>query len=574
VKGFPVTIALHDPVSASADMDAPARSPEEARKVLLVTQLPSDFTEMSRVAEALHRRGHAVYFVHHPARHDQLDVDPVVRRLRELKASGDIADFELIYETPARVAVPPVPAPTSQKKDDEERWPQRFQRSIRNWVESKRDGWFCPKPLVPATEWFFATLMAAPVTIDRWHKNTHRFVMRWGYYEPRAWYVEKRYKTSEWLKEQLAGPRYVVALLKLYAKRYRAYRDVLARHDIQCIVLPEDCVGMVSPLLIKAARRRNIGTVILPYTIANQQEAFRSLSVHEDYQMRDWGNRLVGWIFRKWRMRDECHDIVRLPGAHILAHEWLRMTPPDPWMMNSGYADVVAIESEAMRDYYKAAGIAEDRLSVVGAIYDDSLFAARQRREVKLADLRDEIGLSSEKPLLVVGGCPDQLSSCPGCDFKSMSEAVAFMAETLKPMRAHYDVVVRPHPNYLQFADEFRRHGIPSTTIDTLDLVAAADAYVAFASATIRWSIACGIPTINYDLFQYNYDDFKSVPGVANVRTKAEFRAAVEALRPDGAAYAEQSANIRSSSRRWSMFDGRCADRIEGLIERYSRQAA
>jgi len=412
--------------------------------------------------------------------------------------------------------------------------------------------------------WGAATLLAAPGALDNCQTAVRRFAMRWFYYEPKALLADKKYKTVEWIKETLEGPRYVFALLRLYAKRYRAYQEILARRDIQCIVLPEDTVGMVSPLLIKAARRRNIGTVILPYTIANQQEAFRSLSVHEDYQVKDLGNRIVGRIFRRWRMRDARHDIVRLPGAHIVAHEWLRVTPPDPWMMNSGYADVVAVEN----------GLSDKKMNVVGAIYDDALFAARQGRGRQLAELREELGLSSDKPLLVIGGCPDQLSSCPGCDFKSMREAVAFMAESLQPLREHYDIVVRPHPNYMPLADEFARHDIPSTTVDTVRLVAASDAYIAFASATLRWSIACGIPTVNYDVFQYNYDDFKGVPGVSNVRTKNEFRAAVSALRPDGAAYAEQATKIKASSRRWSMFDGRCVDRIEKLIDQFARQTA
>jgi hypothetical protein len=338
--------------------------------------------------------------------------------------------------------------------------------------------------------------------------------------------------------------------------------------------LPEDIVGMVSPLLIKAARKAGCGTVILPYTIANQQEAFRSLSVHGDYQSRDFINRVAGLLFRRWRMRDDKHDVVRLPGAHIVAHEWLRVTPPDPWMMNSGFADVVAVENEAMRDYYGAAGIAAEKMSVVGAVYDDALFEARRSRSRQLKELRNQLGLSSDKPLLLIGGCPDQISACPGSDFSSMREAVAFMAESLRPMQAHYNIVVRPHPNYLPMAAEFARHGIPSSMIDTVRLVAASDAYIAFASATIRWAIACGIPTINYDLFQYNYDDFRNVPGVVEARTQDDFRAAVAALRPDGEAFARQSAQITASSRRWSMFDGRCVERIEGLVDRYSRRVA
>jgi hypothetical protein len=31
---------------------------------------------------------------------------------------------------------------------------------------------------------------------------------------------------------------------------------------------------------------------------------------------------------------------------------------------------------------------------------------------------------------------------------------------------------------------------------------------------------------------------------------------------------------MKASSRRWSMFDGRCVDRIEALIDRFARPAA
>ena len=39
-------------------------------------------------------------------------------------------------------------------------------------------------------------------------------------------------------------------------------------------------------------------------------------------------------------------------------------------------------------------------------------------------------------------------------------------------------------------------------------LVAISDMYVASVSSTIRWAILAGIPVINYDVYQYGYEDF------------------------------------------------------------------
>ena len=54
---------------------------------------------------------------------------------------------------------------------------------------------------------------------------------------------------------------------------------------------------------------------------------------------------------------------------------------------------------------------------------------------------------------------------------------------------------------------------------DTAHLVAISDILLAFASATIRWGLSCKIPIINYDVFNYCYDDFIHESGVKNINS-------------------------------------------------------
>jgi hypothetical protein len=371
----------------------------------------------------------------------------------------------------------------------------------------------------------------------------------------------------------------LVALARAFAHPIYAYRrnlndisDILKRLKPDAIVLPEDVVGPVTALVIKAGHRRGIPSIILPYTIANQQEAFRSLTSNPSYHFSPWSNRIVGSMFRRWIMRQNGVALVRMPAPYIIGHIMTRTVPPDPWMMNSGFANVIAVENRAMLDYYVAAGIPRGKMEVVGAIYDDQLAKFKLNKDGELRILRAELGMSTGKPLLVVGGCPDQSMSCPaGFEFADMDDFCQQLAQSLKPLQADYEIVVRPHPNCLRMGDVLAREGIRSTLTDTARLVALSDVYIAFASATIRWAIACGVPTINYDVFHYDYDDFRGIEGVVNVDRFDRFRQSIGQLLPGSAELDALWSGMSRSAARWGCLDGRSTTRIAALIDRLCR---
>ncbi len=489
----------------------------EPRTVLVVAQRPSDFVEMRRCAMALAERGwtpQMLYFCLGPWVAGEREVYAEIERLRDEDVLADVELFD--YRPPSEPGAMPEPRIGLR---------HRVARPLRPLV-------------VVASTIYYTVRRFWPALFDRIY-----------------WAI-----------------RTVSVTIYRYADNRRRIGGVLDRMKPDAIVLPEDIVGAVTPLVIRAGHERNIPSVILPYTIANQQEAFRSLAGQPNYRFAWWPNRIVGTLFPRWVMRQDGKALVRLPAPHIMGQILTRTVPPDPWMMNSGYANAIAVENEAMHDYYRAAGIPESKLEVVGAIYDDHLARFRLHRDEQRALLRRELGLRADKPILVVGGCPDQSPNAPpGFEFADMEECCRRLGEALSEHADAWELIVRPHPNYARMGEILAAGGVHATTIDTARLVALADLYVAFASATIRWAIACGVPTINYDVFHYDYDDYRGIEGVVNLAGFAAFREQLGRLHPGSAELAAQREGIAKSSTRWGRLDGRATERIARLIDRLCR---
>lgn len=359
-----------------------------------------------------------------------------------------------------------------------------------------------------------------------------------------------------------------IRVIWLYLRDERKIRQTVAKLEPDAIILPEDVVGSITPLVIKAGHRCNIPSVIVPYTIANQQEAFLSLQHNPYYHHSHWGNRAIDWIFPRWKMTQDNLTLVRLPAPYILGHQLTSTSPPNPWMMNSGFANAVAVENDAMLDYYLGSGLPRSKMHVLGAVYDDCLAKFRLNKKAELLALRSELEIVDTKPLLLIGGCPDQSMSCSaGFEFDDIADFTRQLADALQPLKARYEILMRPHPNFTQMADIMAVRGIRTTMIDTARLVALSDIYIAFGSATIRWAISCSVPTFNYDVFHYDYDDYKSVGGVVHVETFGQLCRTFSDLLSNPALLSRLQGEIAVSSKRWGNLDGKSTQRIAAFID-------
>jgi len=488
------------------------------RHALIVAQRPSDYVEMRRCGKALNAIGWRITMLYIHSGPQTAEVSALMQDMDKLRDTGVFGDVIIYGEIGESQSGQPSGVETFEKSVSS------IIVFLRRYVIGKR-------------------------------KNAQQ--------RNALWVLARR-----WM-DNVIGAAMVVGTFVRNSKDFSA---LVARVAPEVIILPEDLVGPATPLFIKAGHRHNIPSVILPYTISNQQEAFRSLMSNPSYFLSNPANRFIAWFFPRWRMQEGEASLVRLPAPYIVCHELTRTVPPDPWMMNSGYANRILVENEAMLDYYRFSGLPISKMAVVGAIYDDQLAAYAADKPNKRRKLDAELGFDPTKPFLLIAGSADQTSNCPpGFEFADMNDFCREFATAFAPLKEHYNIAIRPHPNNLAMGEVFAKNGIVSTLRDTAELVPICDFYVAISSATIRWAIACAIPTINYDVFHYAYDDYKKVDGVLNLDRFEDVRAALADLSPDGANMARLRTEIRRSAPRWGMLDGKSTARIAAEIDALCR---
>ena len=103
---------------------------------------------------------------------------------------------------------------------------------------------------------------------------------------------------------------------------------------------------------------------------------------------------------------------------------------------------------------------------------------------------------------------------------------------------------------------------------DTATLVPLCDLYVAAISATIRWAIACGKPVVNYDVFQYRFDDYDGVPGNILVNDIALLPAGAQRLAANPERLAALASAQSTVAQDWGRLDGESSRRMLALIDR------
>src|SRR4051812_10420235 len=92
---------------------------------------------------------------------------------------------------------------------------------------------------------------------------------------------------------------------------------------------------------------------------------------------------------------------------------------PDPWVLNSSWANAIAVESSAMLDHYRQLGLASWQLQVTGSLIDDVLHRSTMQSDETMRSL----GLSADRPVLLFSLPPNQLTAVrTECEFQEFSQ--------------------------------------------------------------------------------------------------------------------------------------------------------
>jgi hypothetical protein len=382
-----------------------------------------------------------------------------------------------------------------------------------------------------------------------------------------------RFGRKVWAKVRYLAPvSYVISFSLFGFYRARA-RSVIKRNDPDIIVLFEDNIGNFTHFIGAAAASSSIPYVVLPITIPNPREAasfFRSSRKHAVVGM--FAPVVAGW-WPQWTYNLDGHCMFRLPVADIIAMRCLSVDSAKPWILNSGAAVAICVESAATRAIYQRFGLDQHRLMTIGGVADDTLFEVGTQREERRRALMETLGLDPNRGLLVVAFPPNQFGapSKIGFEYASFADLVDGWLQALIPLAGQINIVLRAHPRLSP--DElapFERIGCRVFAGRTEELVPLADVFAASISATIRWALALGIPVINYDCYRYRYDDYRGAQGMVLVEDQRTFASVLQEICCDQAAYRRLRALQELDRGNWGCIDGQFTTRFLALLKSVS----
>ncbi|MCX6056674.1 MAG: hypothetical protein NTW69_00765 [Chloroflexi bacterium] len=351
------------------------------------------------------------------------------------------------------------------------------------------------------------------------------------------------------------------------SRQVRFVRGFIINHEISLLVLPSDNRYDLAAY-VKVAHLEHIGVVVVPQFMAGPLEWAEYVWDKPVYQVNGFLNRMAITLYPRWGILHKGHSLVALPGDQILARELLGIAPPLPWVLHSGQADAIALESDAVRDYCIAEGLASDKLVVTGSVALDSMFDVMSARAHKKAILCRKLGLPEDLPILLTALPPDSLyMGRPECDFKTYDDLVEFWCRSLMSVQGYNHIVVL-HPS-VSYEDlkHIEKYGLKIVTERTMNIIPLCDIFVASISSVIQWAIACAIPVLNYDVYRYRYTDYANVPGVLTMEEQQDFIDELIKLASNSGYYAKIKESQIGASERWGVLDGKAYERLHGLLD-------
>ncbi len=339
--------------------------------------------------------------------------------------------------------------------------------------------------------------------------------------------------------------------------------DWIVRLGVDAVAFSEDNLSRDSLPWIRAAARRGARSAVVSYGAMTPSEfvmAFRNL---ESYQVPEALCASFKTHLAKWTADVEGKVITRLPWRQALGAELFGLNAHNPWAINSGNADIIAVESERMKSVYLDHGFPESQVVATGHPLFDRMSELRACRPRLRAELLAKHGMTDDRRLIAVALTPDMTAKRPNM-FSSYDDIIAaFVSEPRDRLKAN--VIVSPHPNApADVIAKIKALGAGVEQASVAELLPLADGYVGCVSSTIKWALACAMPVVDFDCYGYNYPDYLDLPQVFSPRSPEEYGRALDALAAD-AVWNEAAEAARADACRWGELDGAAVERIIDL---------
>jgi hypothetical protein len=352
--------------------------------------------------------------------------------------------------------------------------------------------------------------------------------------------------------------------------------DIVKTANPDVLIIGEDGISGCA-WMIEAARRHGAGVVVVPYGLSPS-----CYLVEKDIPEKERRGDLVivagalGNVVRKkyphWIFEAEQGSVIMFPPSHIIAREKLGLGLVNPWSIQGGFADVIAVESDYMMwRYVQLEQIPSKKLASVGSIYCDLLFEAISANPIALAAFQNSTRLTSDKTRVLISLPPsDHAGWGTQCEFSTHLEMCIALNSGLCAIGLDIQVTYSLHPRTLpEDRAALSNAGFifePGFIVQQIPLC---DVFISFSSSLFRWALAARKMVINYDAYQFGIDDIGSEPGYIYTTMISEVFERVRTCSNDSFLEEDRS-KLKSRSAYFGILDGKATAGLTGLLDRYA----
>lgn len=239
----------------------------------------------------------------------------------------------------------------------------------------------------------------------------------------------------------------------------------------------------------------------------------------------------------------------------------LGTTPPNPWILHSGYSDFILIDSESMRDQALELGFNNNKLIVTGSITHDTIYKEINRFK----------NSNTSKSIRILFALPPDFFTSRGkfcLDYSNQTQMIELVLTALRS-KTKSSVTISLHPS-TNFDEIFKsqlenKFNVFFSNQPIEILLANSTHFLASVSSTIRWALSLGIPVLNFDFYKFDYIDYQKAKNYIRVNSHEEFLNALDSFLQMGG---EKSLDEK---RYWGNIDGNAEQRILNSIFKVCR---
>lgn len=319
--------------------------------------------------------------------------------------------------------------------------------------------------------------------------------------------------------------------------------------------------------VVHAARKREIASITVPFALSDPGGDWLRRRERDEFAVSA-GNRWTRWLKQKLAStypsnvrEQEGVQLMFLTSGQVLGLQYLGAPFPAPWAYGGGATDVVTLYSESIKARQLELGVPAHKLAVTGQCAMDDLHGLALRKDELKSELSARYGLRSG-PLIILAVPQHAEHGLMGASQHAILTAGLFRDLGASGAAVLLSLHPRSRPEDYRLAAE--QAGAVISEQPLLEILPAADLFVATHSSTVRWAILLGTPTMVLDDFGVGANGMFEAGGVTFVTDRSIVRDTARLMLSQAHAK-EDGPHIHPPSA--DLFDGCSAQRVVTILE-------